>query len=122
MAKAVRFHVAGGPDVLTVEDVDVGDPGPGEVRIRHAAIGCNFADTYFRSGYYPVQPPCGIGVEGAGVVEAIGAGVTGFAVGDDQSKLFRWCCHYMELKENQNRVNSVNGYLPFLKRMSPFIS
>lgn len=82
MAKAVRFHETGGPDVLRLEEVAVGDPGPGEVRLRHAAVGCNFADTYFRSGYYPVQPPCGIGVEGAGTITAIGAGVTGFAVGD----------------------------------------
>lgn len=82
MAKAVRFHETGGPEVLRVEDVSVGEPGPGEVRIRHAAVGCNFADTYFRSGYYPVQPPCGIGVEGAGTIEAVGEGVTGFAVGD----------------------------------------
>jgi NADPH2:quinone reductase len=82
MAKAVRFHEAGGPEVLQVEDVEVGNPGPGEVRIRHAAVGCNFADTYFRSGYYPVQPPCGIGVEGAGTIEAVGEGVTGFVPGD----------------------------------------
>ncbi|MBU6252487.1 MAG: quinone oxidoreductase [Alphaproteobacteria bacterium] len=82
MAKAVRFHQAGGPEVLQLEDVDVGLPGPGEVRIRHAAVGCNFADTYFRSGYYPVQPPCGLGVEAAGTIEAIGEGVFGFSVGD----------------------------------------
>jgi NADPH2:quinone reductase len=80
--RAVRFYQAGGPEVLKLEDAAVGQPGPGEVRIRHAAVGCNFADTYFRSGYYPVQPPCGIGVEGAGTIEAIGEGVTGFAVGD----------------------------------------
>lgn len=82
MVKAVRFYETGGPEVLKVEDVSVGAPGPGEVRIRHFAVGCNFADTYFRSGLYPVQPPCGIGVEGAGVVEAIGEGVTSVAVGD----------------------------------------
>lgn len=82
MAKAVRFHEVGGPEVLKVEDVDVGTPGSGEVRIRHVSVGCNFADTYFRSGYYPVQPPCGIGVEGAGIIEAIGEGVTNVAVGD----------------------------------------
>lgn len=82
MAKAVRFHEVGGPEVLRVEDADVGTPGPGEVRIRHVAVGCNFADTYFRSGYYPVQPPCGIGVEGAGIIEAIGDGVTNVTVGD----------------------------------------
>src|SRR5690242_13516088 len=66
MAKAVRFHECGGPEVLRLEEVQVGEPGPGEVRIRHAAVGLNFADTYFRTGYYPVQPPCGIGVEAAG--------------------------------------------------------
>lgn len=82
MAKAVRFYETGGPEVLKIEDLAVGDPGPGEVRIHHAAVGCNFADTYFRSGYYPVQPPCGIGVEGAGTVEAVGEGVTSVAVGD----------------------------------------
>lgn len=82
MAKAVRFYETGGPEVLKIEDLAIGDPGPGEVRIRHAAVGCNFADTYFRSGYYPVQPPCGIGVEGAGTVEAVGEGVTSVAVGD----------------------------------------
>ena len=82
MAKAVRFHETGGPEVLRVEEVAVGDPGAGEVRIRHEAVGCNFADTYFRSGYYPAQLPAGIGVEGAGVIEAVGEGVTGFAPGD----------------------------------------
>lgn len=82
MAQATRFYETGGPEVLRLEDVAVGDPGPSEVRLRHAAVGCNFADTYFRSGLYPVQPPCGIGVEGAGVVEAVGAGVTSVAPGD----------------------------------------
>ncbi|MEQ1724315.1 MAG: quinone oxidoreductase [Sphingopyxis sp.] len=82
MAKAVRFYETGGPEVLKVETVEVGAPGPGEVRIRHLAVGCNFADTYFRSGLYPVQPPCGIGVEGAGFVEAVGEGVTSVACGD----------------------------------------
>ena len=82
MAKVVRFYATGGPDVLTVEQGEVGAPGPGEVRIRHGAVGCNFADTYFRSGYYPVQPPCGIGVEGAGTIEAVGEGVTNVTVGD----------------------------------------
>lgn len=82
MAKAVRFYVAGGPDVLKYEDATVGDPGPDEVRIRHAAIGCNFADTYFRSGYYPAPLPNGIGVEGAGTIEAVGDGVTAFKIGD----------------------------------------
>lgn len=82
MAKAVRFYETGGPEVLKVEEVAVGSPGPGEVLVRHGAVGCNFADTYFRSGYYPVQPPCGIGVEGAGTIIAVGEGVTAVAVGD----------------------------------------
>ncbi|MGH6785291.1 MAG: quinone oxidoreductase family protein [Novosphingobium sp.] len=82
MATAVRFSQTGGPEVLGIEQVAVGAPGPGEVRLRHAAVGCNFADTYFRSGYYPAPLPAGIGVEGAGTIEAVGEGVTGFAPGD----------------------------------------
>jgi NADPH2:quinone reductase len=82
MAKAVRFYEVGGPEVLRYEDVAVGEPGPGEARVRHVAVGLNFADTYFRTGYYPVQPPCGIGVEASGVVEAVGQGVTNVQVGD----------------------------------------
>jgi NADPH2:quinone reductase len=82
MAKAVRFHETGGPEVLRYEDVEVGDPGPGQVRLRHEAVGLNFADTYFRSGLYPVPLPAGMGVEAAGVVEAVGEGVTNVAVGD----------------------------------------
>ncbi|WP_137992508.1 quinone oxidoreductase family protein [Streptomyces vilmorinianum] len=82
MAHAVRFYETGGPDVLTWEKVTVGDPGPGEVRIRHVAVGLNFADTYFRTGLYPVRLPDGIGVEASGVVEAVGEGVTHVAEGD----------------------------------------
>jgi NADPH2:quinone reductase len=82
VAKAVRFYEAGGPEVLRFEDVAVGDPGAGEVRVRHKAVGLNFADTYFRQGYYPVPLPNGMGVEGAGTVEAVGEGVNDFAVGD----------------------------------------
>ncbi|AOL03891.1 MULTISPECIES: quinone oxidoreductase [Burkholderia] len=82
MAHAVRFHETGGPEVLRWEEVDVGDPGPGQVRLRHDAVGLNFADTYFRSGLYPVPLPAGLGVEAAGVVQAVGPGVTNVAVGD----------------------------------------
>lgn len=82
MAKAVRYYEAGGPEVLQVEEVAVGAPGAGEVRVRHEAVGLNFADTYFRLGYYPVPVPNGMGVEAAGVIEAVGEGVTDFAVGD----------------------------------------
>ena len=82
MAKGIRFHTTGGPEVLTWEALEVGEPGPGEVRLRHHAVGLNFADTYFRSGLYPAALPAGMGVEGAGVVEAVGANVTNVAVGD----------------------------------------
>jgi len=79
---AIRLYETGGPDVLWYEPVEVGDPGPGEVRVRHVAVGLNYADVYFRTGYYPMQPPCGLGVEASGVVVAVGTGVTGFAPGD----------------------------------------
>jgi NADPH:quinone reductase-like Zn-dependent oxidoreductase len=82
MAKAVRFYEAGGPEVLRYEDIEVGDPGPGQVRLRHVAVGLNYADTYFRNGTYPIPLPNGIGVEAAGVVQAVGEGVTNVAVGD----------------------------------------
>ena len=82
MAHAVKFHAIGAPEVLRYEHVEVGAPGPGEVRIRHVAVGLNFADTYFRSGIYPVPLPSGIGNEAAGVIESVGAGATGLAVGD----------------------------------------
>jgi NADPH:quinone reductase-like Zn-dependent oxidoreductase len=82
MAKAVRFYQPGGPDVLRYEDVEVGEPGPGEARIRHVAVGLNFADTYFRNGTYPIPLPNGMGVEGSGIVTAIGPGVANVAVGD----------------------------------------
>jgi NADPH2:quinone reductase len=82
MAHAIRFHQPGGPDVLHWEEVAVGEPGPGQVRLRHEAIGLNFADTYFRTGLYPIPLPNGIGVEAAGVVEAVGDGVTNVALGD----------------------------------------
>ena len=82
MAHAVRFHQAGGPEVLCYEPVQVGAPGPGEVRLRHVAVGLNYADTYFRNGTYPIPLPAGMGVEAAGVVEELGAGVDNVAVGD----------------------------------------
>ena len=72
MPHAIRFHETGGPDVLVWEEVDVGEPGPGEARIRHTAIGLNYVDTYVRSGAYPASVPSGLGTEAAGVVEAVG--------------------------------------------------
>ena len=82
MAKAIRFYETGGPEVLRYEDVEVGEPGPGEVRLRHVAVGLNYADTYFRNGTYPIPMPNGMGVEAAGVVQAVGEGVTNVVVGD----------------------------------------
>lgn len=82
MAKAVRYHKQGGPEVLQLDDVQVGDPGPGQVRIRHTAIGVNFVDTYQRSGLYPMQLPAVAGNEAAGVVEALGKGVKDLKKGD----------------------------------------
>ena len=76
MTKAIRFTEYGGPEVLKWEDVDVGDPGPGEARVRHTAVGLNFIDTYQRTGLYPLASlPSGLGMEGAGIVEAVGEGV-----------------------------------------------
>ena len=82
MTNAIRIHETGGPEVMRWEPVAVGAPGPGQVRLRHEAVGLNFADTYFRSGLYPVPLPNGLGVEAAGVVEAVGEGVTNVAEGD----------------------------------------
>ena len=82
MATAIRIHAVGGPEALRIEQVEVGAPGPGEARVRHTAIGLNFIDTYHRSGLYPLALPSGLGMEAAGVVEAIGSGVTQISVGD----------------------------------------
>ena len=82
MSLAVQMRQHGGPEVLELAQVDVGAPGAGQVRIRHRAIGLNFIDVYHRTGLYPLQMPAGVGMEGAGVVEAVGAGVTHLAVGD----------------------------------------
>ena len=82
MAQVVRFYETGGPEVLRFEEVEVGDPGPGEVRLRHVAVGLNYADTYFRNGTYPIPMPNGMGVEAAGIVAAVGEGVSHVAVGD----------------------------------------
>ncbi len=82
MSKAVRFHKTGGAEVLQLEDVPVGEPGPGQARVRHVAIGVNFVDTYQRSGLYPTPLPAVACNEAAGVVEAVGAGVTDLKAGD----------------------------------------
>ncbi len=82
MSLAVQICQPGGPEELQIVDVPVGEPGPGEVRIRHHAIGLNFIDVYHRTGLYPLPLPATIGMEGAGVVEAVGPGVVHLAVGE----------------------------------------
>ena len=83
MSKAMRIHQYGGPEVLRWEEVEVGDPGPGQVRVRHGAVGLNYIDIYHRTGLYPLPAlPWTLGMEGAGRVEAVGEGVTEFQVGD----------------------------------------
>ena len=82
MSLAVQIRQHGGPEELHIVDVPVCEPGPGEVRIRHHAIGLNFIDVYHRTGLYPLSMPATIGMEGAGVIEAVGEGVTHLKVGD----------------------------------------
>ena len=82
MAKAIRFYEIGGAEVLKLETVEVGEPGPGQARVRHTGIAVNFIDIYFRTGRYPAVLPSGLGSDAAGVVEAIGPDVTDIAVGD----------------------------------------
>ena len=82
MPHAIRFHATGGPEVLQWEEVAVGDPGPGEARVRHTVVGVNYIDTYHRSGLYKLPLPSGLGTEAAGVVEAVGSGVDWVAPGD----------------------------------------
>jgi NADPH2:quinone reductase len=80
--QAVRFNEAGAPDVMYLEDIEVGKPAAGQVRVRHVAVGLNYADTYFRDGTYKIALPNGMGVEASGVVDAIGEGVSNVQVGD----------------------------------------
>ena len=82
MSKAIRIDHSGGPEVLQVVDVEVGNPGPGEIRIRHKAVGLNFIDVYQRSGLYPFPMPLQLGMEGSGIVEAVGEGVAHLMPGD----------------------------------------
>ncbi len=82
MSYAIRIHHTGGPEVLRVEDLTVGEPGPGEARVRQHAVGLNYIDVYHRRGLYPLALPSGIGLEGAGIVEAVGQEVTELKAGD----------------------------------------
>ena len=78
MPHAIRMYETGGPEVMRWEEVEIGQPGAGEVRVRNTAIGLNFIDTYHRTGLYPMPLPTTLGMEGAGVVEAVGPKVKGF--------------------------------------------
>ena len=82
MSRAVQIAKPGGPEELNIADVEVGEPGPGEIRIRHKAVGLNFIDVYHRTGLYPLKMPATIGMEASGVVEAVGSGVTHLKAGD----------------------------------------
>lgn len=82
MAQAIRLHATGGPEVLQLESVEVGEPGPGQARVRHTYVAVNFIDIYFRTGRYPLPKPNGLGSDAVGVVEAVGPGVTAVKVGD----------------------------------------
>jgi len=82
MARTIRFHQTGGPEVLKLETAQVGEPGPGQARVRHTYVAVNFIDIYFRTGRYPLPLPNGLGSDAVGVVEAVGSGVTDVRVGD----------------------------------------
>src|SRR5947209_16684653 len=82
MVQAIRFAKTGGPEVLEWQAVEVGKPGPGQVRLKHSAVGLNYIDTYQRSGLYPMPLPSGLGSEAAGIVEEVGPGVSGLKPGD----------------------------------------
>lgn len=97
-AKAIRINRTGGPEVMEYVDVEVGEPGPGEARVRQHAIGLNFIDVYFRTGLYPMPLPAGLGQEGAGVVEAVGEGVTHVKPGDRVAYAGRPNGAYSELR------------------------
>src|SRR6516162_5279999 len=82
MARAIRFHQTGGPEVLKLETAQVGEPGPGQARVRHSYVAVNFIDVYFRTGRYPLPLPNGLGSDAVGVVVSVGPGVTEVRVGD----------------------------------------
>ena len=82
MVKAIRMQQVGGPEVMLLEEVTLGAPGPGEALVRHKACGLNYIDVYFRTGLYPQPLPAGLGMEGSGIVEAVGPGVSYISVGD----------------------------------------
>ena len=96
--KAVRFHQTGGPEVLHLEDVELAPPGPGEVRIRHTAVALNFRALLVRRGQHAATLPSGLGTESAGVIEAVGPGVSDLAIGDRVATVCRPDCAYAEAR------------------------
>ena len=96
--KAIRFHQTGGPEVLRFEDVELPSPAPGEVRMRHTAVALNFRDILVRRGQHSAKLPSGLGTESAGVIDAVGPGVTDFAVGDRVATVCRPDCAYAEAR------------------------
>jgi NADPH2:quinone reductase len=98
MATAIRIYENGGPEVLRIEEIDVGKPAPGEVQLRHTAIGVNYIDIYDRSGLYPVTLPSGLGREAAGVITALGRGVRGFRTGERVAYVYPVNGAYSELR------------------------
>ena len=98
MPAAIRFSTNGGPEVLHLEDVPVGKPGPQEVQVRHSAIGVNYIDVYDRTGLYPVTLPSGLGREAAGVITALGRGVRGFRVGERVAYVYPLPGAYCEVR------------------------
>ena len=98
MSKAIRISAVGGPEVMEYVDVEVGEPGPGEARVRHAACGLNYIDVYFRTGAYPQPLPAGLGMEASGTVEAVGPGVTHVKAGDRVAYAARPPGAYAELR------------------------
>src|SRR4029453_17133973 len=98
MTHAIRIHSYGGPEVLSWEPIEVPEPGPGQARVRHTAIGLNFIDTYERTGLYPLQLPAVLGREAAGVIEAVGPGVTQVKAGDRIAYAFNSSGAYSEAR------------------------
>jgi len=114
MNRAIRFFEPGGPDVLKWEEVEVGTPGPLEARVRQHAVGLNFIDIYHRTGAYPLPLPSGIGLEGAGVVEAVGAEVKEFKAGDRVAYAGGPVCAYAEARLiPADRLVALPGALTF---------
>src|SRR4051812_27318889 len=96
--RAIQIDRHGGPEVLQVVDIPVGEPAAGEIRVSHRASGVNFIDVYYRTGLYPAKLPLVLGVEGAGLVEAVGAGITHLAVGDRVAYAARTPGSYAEVR------------------------